>query len=130
MFDYLSPKDGPVIDGMERQEIVYAKNQPEYIPLRTLCNSDDQMCGVVSRWSLTDRQRKLIADGADIFLELSTFHQPLQPIRMAIGDGKIECPMDRVFDLKIPSEVAIAGDYFFSQMADDEFTKTVGIKDE
>src|ERR1700733_12606155 len=105
MFEYLSPKDGPVIDGLESREIVYAKDQPEYIPLRTLRNSNDEMCGVVSRWALTPEQRKLVANGADIFLELSTFRQPLQPIRMAIGDGKVECPMDRVFSLDLPEDI-------------------------
>jgi len=85
MFDYLSPKDGPVVDGLESQETVYAANQPEYIPLRTL-KSSGPMGGVLSRWTLTPEQRKAVAEGADIFLELSAFHGPLQPIRMAISD--------------------------------------------
>ena len=29
MFDYLNPRDGAVVDGMEAQEVVYAANQPE-----------------------------------------------------------------------------------------------------
>ena len=120
MFDYLSPKDGPVIDGMESREVVYAKNQPEYIPLRTLPEGGP-MGGVVSRWTLTPEQRKLVADGADIFLELSTFHGPLQPIRMGIGDGKIECPADNVFDIRLSRLEA-------DKMTDEEFTKAIGIK--
>ncbi|HKN69727.1 MAG TPA: hypothetical protein VJX30_01780 [Terriglobales bacterium] len=122
MFEYLEPRDGPVIDGMESQEIVYAADQPEYIPLRTLIGPDVQMAGVVSRWSLTPAQRKLVADGADIFLELSTFGNPLQPIRMAVGDGKIECPMDSVFSIRVPGPTAI-------EMHDREFTKAIGIKE-
>ena len=122
MFDYLSPKNGPVVDGLESREIVYAKDQPEYIPLRTLRNDKDPMVGVVSRWSPTAQQRKAIAEGADIFLELSTFGQPLQPIRMAIGDGKIECPMDSVFGIEMPMRTA-------TKIQDDEFAKAVGIKE-
>jgi hypothetical protein len=86
MFEYLKPLDGPVVDGLESQEVVYAANQPQYIPLRTLC-ANGQMGAVLSRWTLSKEQREAVAAGADIFLELSTFHEPLQPIRMAISDA-------------------------------------------
>src|SRR6266446_8504456 len=86
MFDYLTPRDGPVIDGFEQEEHVYAETQPQYIPLRTLISADEQH-RVLSRWNFTAEQRKAVAEGADIFLELSTFGKPLQPIRMAVSDG-------------------------------------------
>lgn len=94
MLDYLQPKNGPVFPGLEWREIVYAKDQPQYIPLRTLV-SDGPERKVISRWTLTEEQRKAILDGADIFLELSTYSQPLQPIRMIVCDGKTNdsCPM-------------------------------------
>lgn len=95
MFDYLQPRNGPVVDGMEAQEVVYAKDQPQYIPLRALV-SDGPMGAVISRWTLTADQRKAVAEGADIFLESNTFHQPLQPIRMAISDGKLDNDWIRV----------------------------------
>lgn len=86
MFRYLLPKDGPVFEGLEHAEVVYAKNQPEYLPLRSLV-SDGRECRVISRWALTDEQRKDIANGADIFLMLLTFGAPLQPIQIATGSG-------------------------------------------
>ena len=86
MYEFLSPRNGPVIDGRESEEVVYAKDQPQYQPLRTLVNFDSER-RVTSRWTLTDEQRKAVYEGADIFLELLTFGQPLQPIRLAIGDG-------------------------------------------
>lgn len=93
MFDYLHPKDGAVVDGLENQEIVYAKDQPEYIPLRTL-RGKFPMYPVLSRWTLTPEQRQAVANGADIFLELSVCSNPetgapnpLQPIRMAVSDA-------------------------------------------
>ncbi len=94
MFDYLTPKDGPVFAGLEHKEVVYAKDQPRYIPLRTLVSVGPDR-RVLSRWTFTDSQREAIAKGADIFLELSTFGQPLQPIRMIVSDGKTTdgCPM-------------------------------------
>lgn len=86
MFRYLQPKDGPVFAGLESKEVVYAKDQPEYLPLRTLKSQADSG-RVISRWSLTDEQRTAIANGADIFLMLMTFHFPLQPIQIVTGDG-------------------------------------------
>lgn len=83
-FEYLNPVDGPVIPGLEQFELVYAKNQPQYRPLHTL-KSEYPDGKVMSRWTLTPAQRAAVAAGADIFLELMTFHGPLQPITMAVA---------------------------------------------
>jgi hypothetical protein len=85
MFEYLSPADKPVIEELKEHEIVFAKDQPQYIPLRTLASRTSDR-RVMSRWTLTPEQRKAVADGADIYLELWTFGNPLQPIRMAVAD--------------------------------------------
>lgn len=122
MFDYLNPRNGPVVDGLEQQEIVYAANQPEYIPLRTL-KSNGPMGAVISRWALTPEQRKAIAEGADIFLELSTFHGPLQPIRMAVSDGKLDADWVRVCLLEQPASTQRAA----AEAADAEFLKKLRI---
>lgn len=119
MFDYLKPKDGPVVDGLEAKETVYAKDQPEYIPLRTL-RSSGPMGAVISRWTLTPEQRKAVADGADIFLELSTFRNPLQPIRMAISDGNLDPDWVRVCLLEQPATAV--------DMHDESFLKDARIK--
>ena len=86
MLRYLNPKDGPVFDGLEDKEVVFAKDQPQYLPLRTLVSKGGEQ-RVISRWTLTEDQRKAVADGADIFLMLLTFGEPLQPIQIATGDG-------------------------------------------
>lgn len=96
MFEYLKPKDGPVFDGLEAQEVVYAADQPQYIPLRTLVSAGSER-KVISRWTLTPEQRAAIAAGADIFLELWTFGGPLHPIRMMVSDDKTQAgePLNR-----------------------------------
>jgi hypothetical protein len=86
MFEYLKPAQRPVIDGLEEHEVVYAKDQPQYLPLRSL-RSNNRNVDVMSRWTLTPEQRKAVADGADIFLTLMTFGNPLQPILMAVSDN-------------------------------------------
>ena len=83
MFEYLQPADRPVIDSLEQFEIVMAKDQPEYNPLRVLPGNEGER---LSRWTLTHEQRQAVADGADIYLELLTFNHPMQAIRMAISD--------------------------------------------
>ena len=84
MIDYLQPKDGAVLPGEERREKIYAEDQPAYKPLRTL-KSLGADGAVLSRWSPTEEQRKAIAEGKDIFLELLTFNRLLQPILMFIA---------------------------------------------
>jgi hypothetical protein len=86
---YLNPKDGPVFEGLEHKEVVYAKDQPQYRPLRTLVSSGEDR-KVISRWTLTDEQRIAVANGADIFLTLATYGSPLQPILMAVSSGNID----------------------------------------
>lgn len=99
MFEYLKPADRPVVDGLEKHEVVFAKDQPQYVPLRCLrgARPDGE---VMSRWSLTLEQRKAVAEGADIFLSLLTFNGPLQPIIMAVGDTPNELYFREHFNLK------------------------------
>jgi hypothetical protein len=83
-FEYLNPANKPVIPGLEQFEVVYAKEQPEYIPLRTLRSRTDEG-KVMSRWDLTAEQRQAIYRGADVYLTLLTFQGPLQPITLAVA---------------------------------------------
>lgn len=65
------------------QEVVYAKDQPQYRPLPVLRNSQGVL---LSRWKLSDEEREAIAAGADLFLYNWTFNQALQPVRIEIGE--------------------------------------------
>ena len=76
--DYLKSFDGPVFEVLN--DVVFAKAQPQYNPLRCHVRNGE----VTSRWTLTPEQRKAIAEGADIYLTLLTFNQPLQPIRIGV----------------------------------------------
>lgn len=76
-FSFVDPHDGPVIVGLEKFETVYAKDQPQYRPLRTLPGRRGD--SAIARFHFTDEQRKAIAEGADIYLELLHFRGPLAP---------------------------------------------------
>ena len=88
MFTYLSTHKGPVVEGLQEFERVYAENQSEYLTLRTLPGENG--LSAISRWRPSDAQRELIAAGADILLEVTHFKKPLQPVRMMITDEKGE----------------------------------------
>jgi hypothetical protein len=66
----------PVIPGNEEHEVTYAKDQSGYRPLTVLRT---EKC-VMSRWRLTDEERKHIADGGDLFICQLNFGGLLQPI--------------------------------------------------
>jgi hypothetical protein len=68
-------------------EVVYAKDQPEYIPLPTLKCVDGR---AVSRWEPTPEERAKIAAGADVYLTVHTFNQPLQPVLLTVNGAPVE----------------------------------------
>jgi hypothetical protein len=63
------------------RKVVYAKDQPEYLPLPALVTREGL---VTSCWELNDYERKVIAEGGCISLSLLTFNQPLQPIILTV----------------------------------------------
>jgi hypothetical protein len=61
---------------------VYAKDQPEYLPLPVLKTPDGR---VISQWELTEAEKIHLANGGKITLVSHTFNQPLQPIILTVG---------------------------------------------
>ena len=59
------------------QSVVYAKDQPEYLPLPAHRSPD----GVVtSCWHLSWRERLRVAVSGRLWLSILTFNRPLQPL--------------------------------------------------
>lgn len=83
-FHYLRPAPS-IHPDLKQWEVIFAKDQPEYIPLAAL-RSRYENGKVMSRWPLSQEQRDAIASGADIYLELLTFNRPLQPIVLFVTD--------------------------------------------
>jgi hypothetical protein len=99
MIDYIGPKDGPVVPGEELREVIYARDQREYLPLRTLRGSVTEV-PVLSRWSPTPEQRQAIVEGKDIFLNLFTFGRPLQPIQMFVASDEDSTEIMQIVGIK------------------------------
>ena len=81
-FVYLTPAIGAVIDGLEDREKIYALEQPEYTPIRTLRGEDGQ--SAIYRCELTAEQRQMVAEGADVLVEIMHFGGPLAPSRVML----------------------------------------------
>lgn len=62
-------------------EVVWAKNQPEYIPLPSVVSPDGR---VITRWRLTWRERFQLLLHGEFYHQQLTFGHPLQPIKMTI----------------------------------------------
>jgi hypothetical protein len=73
----------PVMPGSKEIEVVYGKNQPEYNPLPAVY-LDTPSRPVLSRWRLTEEERKAVTEGADIVLTLLTFGTQLTPSHLQV----------------------------------------------
>ena len=62
------------------QTTVYAKDQPEYIPLPVWKNPNDVEGRVISCWQLTWKERFQILFNGKLWLSVLTFNKPLQPL--------------------------------------------------
>lgn len=60
--------------------VTYAKNQPEYLPLPSHKAPDGT---VTSCWGLSFFERLQVALTGRIYLQVLTFNQPLQPLKMS-----------------------------------------------
>lgn len=81
------------IPGHEADEVIIARDQPEYIPLPALgieltLPGFGTVPGLLTRWRPSDEERAALANGADVWIETMTFGQPMQPVRIST-----ECPL-------------------------------------
>lgn len=70
----------PVIPGCSLDEVVFAQNRPEYIPLPSWKSSDGM---VVSRWRMTWAERLKVLFSGNLWLLQLTFNDPLQPVKLS-----------------------------------------------
>ncbi len=80
----------PVVPGLNLQEIVFAKDQPEYFPLPAYRSEDGY---VVTRWKLTLCERIRVLLRGDIWLSVLTYNRPLQPVKL-----ETEAPLMSIVD--------------------------------
>lgn len=65
------------------QEVIFAKDQPQYNPLPAIKWKDGT---ILTKWKLPINERIRLLFSGHIFLTLKTFNQPLQPVKLSIDD--------------------------------------------
>jgi hypothetical protein len=69
------------ISVLKEQEVTYAEDQPEYMPLPVIRSVDGV---VMSRWELTDEEMEILKETKSIYLQVHTFNQMLQPVNLFV----------------------------------------------
>jgi hypothetical protein len=70
----------------EEQNVIFAENQPEYLPLPALKQENGD---VITCWDLTDQEIAKIRESKSIYLLVKTFNQPLQPIYLTTDKSEV-----------------------------------------
>ena len=71
----------PVFPDLDLPETVFAKNQPEYLPLPSY-RTDDGI--VVTRWKLSFAERLTLLFSGNLWLSVLTYNRPLQPVKIEV----------------------------------------------
>ena len=87
----------PVLPASGECEVTYAKEQPEYLALPVFRTEK----AVLSRWRLTEAERRYLADGGDLFLCMMNFGGPLLPILPIAADP------DTALQMMLEAEAAL-----------------------
>lgn len=64
------------------QNTVFAKDQPEYLPLPAHVTTDGQ---VITLWEMTPEEREYFLKTGRIYLRVLTFGQRLQPVSLSVN---------------------------------------------
>ena len=72
----------------KHQNIVFAKDQPEYQPLPAL-RIDSPRGEVISCWKMTPKERLKVLFTGRIWLSLMSFNKPLTPSYMAVNRKEV-----------------------------------------
>lgn len=87
----MTPRNVDPSQPIEGQHIVFAADQPEYQPLPVWRKPGG---AVISRWRLSWKERVAALFGRDLYIEVLTFNQPLQPIYMAFSEEDVLYPQE------------------------------------
>ena len=62
--------------------VVIAEHQEQYLDLPSIRTPSGH---VITRWRPTEDERRQILVGEDLYLTISTFNTPLQPVMLTVG---------------------------------------------
>lgn len=66
------------------QNIVIAKDQPEYLPLPAFVGEAPEGTAVVTCWEFTEEEFQMVKETGRVWLMQLTFGAPMQPVQMSV----------------------------------------------
>ena len=64
--------------------VVFAKDQPEYMPLPAMKIPNDPQGLIITKWQLSPEELERVKETGTIHLSMLTFNQPLQPVLLTV----------------------------------------------
>jgi len=83
----MKPKSPVFTKKYVEHEIVFAKDQPEFIPLPALRIDAEQGIFLI-RWTMTWRERLRAFFSGSVYLQVMTFNKGLQPVALFVEPPK------------------------------------------
>lgn len=75
---YMKPVEFPGVN------VVFAKDQPEYMPLPAMKIPNDPQGLIITKWQLSPEELERVKETGTIHLSMLTFNQPLQPVLLTV----------------------------------------------
>lgn len=91
----------PVIPQADETEKIYAENHPEYQPLPSIRRDDGV---VLTRWLLSEDERRLVAEQGYLYVALITRDGKIQPLKLTVNVPE-EFENYRPLDEEWPTEI-------------------------
>lgn len=79
----------PVIPNETHSEIIVAEHQDEYQNLPSIRLADES---ILTRWKLTEEEKKIVGETGNIYLIMKTFGKPVMPVMIQVEQPKIVYP--------------------------------------
>jgi hypothetical protein len=76
------PRVPPEMVPTGSRPVIMAEHQDAYLDLPSIRTPRGH---VITRWHPTEDERRQILVGEDLYLTISTFNQPLQPVMLTVG---------------------------------------------
>ena len=77
----VDPRVSPALVPEGSRAIIIAEHQPEYKDLPSIRTPNGY---VITRWTMTEDERKAVANGEDVYVTLLS-NGPINPIHLSIG---------------------------------------------
>lgn len=81
--EIIDPRVEAAVLPVGSKPLIFGKDQADtYQPLPSIITPAGK---VITRWTLTDDEKRRLIEGEDLYLTIHTFNFPLQPVLLTVG---------------------------------------------